>query len=245
MNNTVGKYIDLKTVVSYFLDEHDKSSGDFDKAWVIAFRALVDLNFDIAAEPVSVRLPVEDNKTVILPPDYLSWTKIGILNNLGEVSTLKINNGLSIFKDNNPDRLSYLTPDVSTTFNLILGIPFFLNFFDNGLYYNLYGVGGGLVQYGGCRVDERHNCIVLDMDFQYDHVILEYISSPQKNGDYKVEMALQEAIIAFIMWKFKLAPPEQYYAEAIKARRRLPGKKVELQHVAQVLRENNGYYLRS
>jgi len=239
------KYIPLKTAVSYFLDQYDKSIGDFDKCWILAFRALVELNLDISNEPVSVRLPVNGNKTVTLPSDYISWTKIGLLNNLGEVNTLKINNALSIFKDNNPNRLSQLTPDVQTSYNMIFGIPFFLNYFDNGLYYNLFGVGGGLITYGDCRVDEKNGVIVLEPHFQYDHIILEYMSCPQKNGDYTIPIELQEAVIAFIEAKMKLNSMDNFYAEMRKGRRRLPGKKVTLSTINQVLRESTGFYLRS
>lgn len=239
------RYVSLKTVVSMFLDQQNMSMGEYDKAWIIAFRALEKLQYQVSAEPKSVRLTVQGNKTVILPPDYIGWTKIGILNNLGEVSTLKVNNGLSILKDNNPNRLSYLTPDVTTTFNLIFGVPFFLNYFDNGLYYNLFGVGGGMITYGDCRVDEKNNVIILNEDFQYSSIVLEYMSAPQKDGDYQIQTCFQEAIIAFLEWKFKLGTPERFYAEVIEARRTLPGKKATLQNINQVIREATGFYLRS
>lgn len=239
------KYIPLKQAVSYFLDQSDKSMGDFDKCWILAFRALVELNLDISNEPISVRLPVNGNKTVNLPPDYISWTKIGLLNNLGEVNTLSVNNALSIFKDTNPNRLSDLTADVQTSYNMIFGIPFFLNYFDNGLYYNLFGVGGGLITYGECRVDEKNGLIVLSPDFQYSEIILEYMSCPEKNGDYTIQIELQEAVIAFIGAKMKLNPMQDFYNEVIKGRRRLPGKKVTLSTINEVLRESTGFYLRS
>lgn len=235
----------LKTVVSYFLDQADKSMGDFDKCWIIAFRALVALNFSVSAEPKSVRLPVNGNLTVTLPSDYLTWTKIGVLNNNGEVSTLKVNNGLSIFRDNNPNRIGDLTADVSNAMPLIAGFPFFFNYFDNGLYFNLFGVGGGLIQYGECRVDEKNGVIVLAPDFIYERVILEYMSSPQKDGDYTIPIQLQEAVIAFIEWKLKLNTDQNFYARTIEGRRSLPNKRVTLQEINQVIREATGMYLRS
>jgi hypothetical protein len=238
-------YVPLKTVVSYFLDQHDKSMGDFDKAWVIAFRALVALGFSISFEPITVRLPVAGNKTVKFPPDCISWTKVGVLNNVGEVSTLRINNALTTYRDTSPNRISRLTPDVQSAVPAILGFPFFFNYYDNGLYYNLFGVGGGLIQYGSCRIDEKNRLVVLEPDFQYSSIIFEYISSPQKNGDYSIQIQLQEAVIAFIEWKLKLNTDQNFYARAIEARATLPGKKVSLQTINQVLREPNGMKLRS
>lgn len=238
-------YVPLKTVVSYFLDQHDKSMGDFDKAWVMAFRALVQLGFSISFEPVTVRLPVDGNKTVKYPSDCISVTKIGVLNNVGEVSTLRQNNALTTYKDTNPNRLSHLTADVQNAVPMILGFPFFFNYYDNGLYYNLFGVGGGLIQYGSYRLDEKNRVVILEPDFLYSNIIFEYISSPQKNGDYAIQIQLQEAVIAFIEWKFKLNTDQNFYARAIEARAALPGKKVTLATINQVLREPNGMKLRS
>lgn len=239
------KYEPLKTIVAYVLDANGKSMKDFDKAWVLAFRGLDDLNWNIYAEPKSVRLPVNGNKTVTLPADYRSWSKIGVLNDRGEVCSIKINNGLSLWRDNNPDRLARQTADVQDNLPLISGNPFYLNYYYNGLYGNLFGVGGGLIQYGSCRVDERNNVIILGENFTFDHIIIEYISAPMKDDDYMVDDALREAVIAFIEWKMKLAPEKSYYDRAIEARRRLPGKKATLQNINQVIREATGQYLKS
>jgi len=56
---------------------------------------------------------------------------------------------------------------------------------------------------------------------------------------------LTEAIIAFIKWKMKVGDRAEFYAEATEARRTLPGKKVTLQGINQVLREPNAQKLRS
>jgi len=241
----IKQYVPLKTVVSYFIDELDHSIGSFDRAWVLAFRALVDLLLDITAHPVTVRLPVSGNKTVPFPSDYLAWSKIGILNNKGEVSTLRINDALTTFKDTNPNRISQLTPDISDGFPLLISNPYYLNFFYNGQYQPLYGVGGGLIQYGSCTIDDENNIIVLEPEFAYDSIILEYISSPEKNGDYEIPIACQEAVIAFIKWKSKQGTRDEYIAEKINARRRMPKKKVHLQKFNQVIRESEAMKLRS
>lgn len=239
------KYIPLKTVVSYFLDENNFSIAEMDKCWILGMRALTELNFDISAEPKSVRIPVNGNKTVTFPADYLGWTKIGVMNSNGEVATIKVNNALSIFRDNNPNRLGALAPDVNSGFAQLPGSPVFLNFYNNGFYESLWGVGGGLIQFGECRVDERNNVIVLAPDYQYPDVVLEYISNPQMDDDYQIEVALQEAVIAFIGWKMKVWNETRYYSEVIKARRRLPGKKVTAQEINQYLRQGQGFFLRT
>lgn len=237
------KYVPLKTVVSMALDEEDQSIGSFDKAWVLAFRGMIKLNQSIAAEPKSIRIPLNGNKTANLPTDYLSWTKIGIMDSNGQISTLKINTGLSILKDTNPNRLDYLTNDINTNLPLLLGSAYFYNYWYNGMFQTLYGLGGGLVQYGECRVDEKNKVIIFPPDFRFDSVLIEYMSSPQMDEDYMIQTVLQEALIAFIKWKLKKGTRQDFYAEATEARRSLPGKKVTLQKLNQVIREANGQYL--
>jgi hypothetical protein len=245
MATDIEQYIPLKQIVSYMVDETNESIGSFDRAWILAFRGLVDMLFDVMAEAITVRLPLLGNKTVPFPSDFLSWVKIGVLNENGEVSTLKINNALTTYKDTNPNRLSKLTADITDAAPLLLGSPFYLNYYYNNTYAPLFGVGGGLIQYGECRVDDKNNLIILPPDFRFDSIILEYISSPEKNGDYQVPIIAQEAIIAFIKWKSKMGTRDEYYAEKTNTRRRMPKKKVSLQRINQVLRESEAQKLRS
>lgn len=247
MASDIGYVTPLKTIVAYTLDELDKSVGDEDKVWLLGLRALTELNFDISAQPKTVRLPKSGNNTVPFPSDCLSWSKIGLENENGEIVTLKINNALTTFRDNNPNRLSDLTPDLNTislTGSLSV-FPFYANYYYNGGLFQLFGVGNGIVTYGECKVDEANRVIILGTDFRYDDIMFEYISSPQKSGDYPVPTYLQEAIIAFIKYKLKLGSREEYIGEVIKARRRQNNKKVVLQTLNQVLRESNGFKLRS
>lgn len=245
MATDITQYVPLKRIVSYCLDEDNQSIGSFDRGWILAFRGLIDMLFDVTAQPITVRLPVPDSKVVPFPADYLTWSKIGILNNKGEVSTLKINNALTTYKDTNPNRIQKLTSDITDSFPLLLDNPYYLNYYYNGMYQPLFGVGGGLIQYGECRIDEGNNVVVLSPDFAYTSIIFEYISSPESNGDYEVPLVAQEAIIAFIKWKSKTGTREEYYAEKTNTRRRMPKKKVTLQAINQVIRESEAMKLRS
>lgn len=241
----ISSYVPLKTCVAYYLDEIDKSQGDQDRCWLLALRGLVDLHQDISAEPRTVRLTLLGNKTVPFPADCLSWSKIGLLNSSGEISTLRINTALTTYRDTNPNRIQDLTPNINDSIGALGTTPFYFNYYYDGGYYSLFGVGGGLVQYGSCSVDEINRLVILPPDFQYANIMFEYLSSPEKNEDYMVPLALQEAIIAFISWKMKTGTRQDYYAAAISGRRRLGGKKVTLQGIAQAIRETSGMYLKS
>jgi len=170
----------------------------------------------------------------------MSWTKIGIMTDNGQISTLKINNALSTLKDTNPNRVSHLEADINSNVNLLINSPYYFNYNYNGIYQTLFGVGGGLIQYGECRVDEKNRVIILPTDFKYDSILIEYLSAPEKDSDYQIQTVLQEAIIAFIAWKFKFTDRTPFYAAAVEGRRALPGKKVTLQRVNQVIRESSG-----
>lgn len=242
---SITPYTPLKTMVAMAIDEIDSSIGTFDKAWILGFRAITLMNFQVAGQTVTVRLPVLGNKTVPLPPNCLSWTKIGILDDRGQINTLRINNALTTFRDNNPNRLEDLTPNINTSIGSLALVPYYSNYFYGGGCFQLYGVGNGVITYGDCKVDEKNRVIILNTDFKYDSIMLEFIDCPQQNNDYEFFTCMQEAVISFIKWKLKVGSREEFYGAVVEGRRSLPKKKVELQTVNQVIRESQGFKLRS
>ena len=92
-------------------------------------------------------------------------------------------------------------------------------------------------------MDEVNNVIVLQPAFSFPDLILEYLGSPQANGDYQIQTVCQEAVIAFILWKFKAGTEQSYYTRLIEARRKL--KPVTLQEIQQAIRENMKYSLKA
>lgn len=241
----LGQYTPLKTIMSYALDETDKSFGDADKVWVLGVRGVAHITGQFAGLPKTVRLPVLGNKTVQYPSDCNSWIKVGLLDSNGQINTLKINNALTTFRDNNPNRLSNLTPDINDSVGNLALVPYYSNFYYGNNCYQLFGYGNGVITYGECRMDDANRVVVLDPDFRYDSIMFEYISAPEKDTDYQILTCLQEAVIAFIKWKLKLGTSQEYYAACIEGRRCMPKKKFVLQTFNQVIRESNGMKIRS
>lgn len=239
------KYTPMKRIVAYWLDENNKSEGDFDRAWIMAFRAWVKIGLQMAFEPTTFRIPVNTgNMTVPLPAGYLNWTKIGVINGSGEVSALKINTSLTFWRDNNPNRLTNISPDVpDLDVSMYLQSPFFYNYYFGSVYSPYFGIGGGLVQYSDVRVDEVNNVIVLDPQYPFPDILLECLVSPQMNNDYQIQTCCQEAVISFLNWKFKLGSRADFYSELIEARRNL--KPITLQEIQQAIRENHKYALKA
>jgi len=238
-------YTPLMTIVSYTLDELDKDFTSLDKLWLLGLRALTDMNYDWGAQPKTIRLPIEGNKTVRFPADCMSINKIGLINENGEINCLKINNALTTWKDTNPNRLTQINADINDGVNSTFPAVPFYNYYYQGGVYQLFGIGGGMLTYGECRIDEKNRIIILNPDFKYSDILIEYMSSPERDNDYQVPTTMQEAIIAFIKWKLKLGTEQSYYAECVKARRRMPKKKFVLQSINEVLREATGQYLKS
>jgi hypothetical protein len=240
----IHQYTPLRTITSYALDEENKSIGSEDKVWLLGLRALTDLNYEIAAQPKTVELLVSDNKTAMWPTDCLSWAKIGLIDEHGELNALKINNAITNYRALNPNRISDLAPQIETGIGNFPIIPFF-NYYYSGNCYQLFGYKNGLITYGDCAVDEQQRVIMFPPNFKYASVLFEYISAPERDVDYQVPTVLQEAVIMFIRWKLKLASAEDYYAECIKARRRLPNKRFVLQSFNQVIRESQAMKLKA
>ena len=242
----LGIYTKLMTIVSYTADELNRSAGDIDQMWLLAFRGMTMMNFSFAGQTQTVRLPVLPNKTVMFPPALLSWSKIGLLDENGQINTLKVNNALTTFRDNNPNRIQNLSsPNINSSVGELALVPYYTNYYYNGGCYQLYGLGNGVITYGDCKVDELNRVIILDPNFKYDSILIEGVMSPMKDYDYEVPTCLTEAIIAFIKWKLKLGSRDEFYAAAVEGRRSLPKKKVILQTLNQVLRESDGFKLRS
>lgn len=237
-------YTPLRRMVAFALDEEDRSIGHEDKYWLLGLRALTELNYDISAQPKTIELIVDSNKTARWPSDCLSWSKVGLRGPNGELSVLKINNALTTYRDNWPTRISDVSSQVDTADDGRPIVPFY-NYYYAGGCFQLFGFGGGMVTYGDCKVDDVNRVIIFPPDFGYSTVLFEYTTAPERDIDYQVPTYLQEAVVMFIRAKDKRATMDEFYGEVIKARRRQPKKKVVLQSFNQVIRETGGMYLKS
>ena len=244
MATDIKPYTSLRAIVAHFLNENDKSGGSEDRAWLLALRALTDIDFQIAGEPVTVELPVQTNKTAAFPPDCLRWNKVGLRAANGELAVLKINKALTTFRDNMSTRLSDIASQIDTD-DFDGPVTPFYNYYTNGNCYQLFGLGGGMITQGDCNIDEKNRVIIFPPDFAYSSVLFEYMPAPERGVDYQVPTVFQEGIIAFINWKMKLGHRDEYYGELTKARRTLPKKKFVLQSFNQTIRQSGGMTLKS
>jgi len=192
--------ITLDSIITDYLEESEQSIHKYKKCFNAAFRCMDDLGLDFFYQIKSMRLPINANKTVNLPNDYLNYTKVGVLNNKGEVIPLYSNNNLTSYADLFPNRLA-LTVDNPSLSNLDANPFAFNNFWSDGSIYTLYGLPSGAPFVGNFKIDSANSLIVLDHHFSYDYLILEYVASPVEGQEYYVPIQFREAIISWLSWK--------------------------------------------
>ena len=138
MTNPNAAWITLDSVIIDYLEASEQSNHKYIKCFNLAFRGMDFLGLDFFYAVKSVKLPVELNKTVKLPSDYITYSKVGVLNNSGEVVVLQQNEKFTSYAALLPDRKEKTNdPTLPNTYNL--NTPFFYNFWGYGYFAPLYG----------------------------------------------------------------------------------------------------------
>jgi hypothetical protein len=200
MAKDTAKWVCLSEVIYQYIDQARLSNADYRRLWTIGVRGVEEMGMDVYGTTKTIKLTVNANKTVTLPSDYIGFSKVGIFNQKGEVSTLRRNKNLSSYKISQTDRLTSNT-DNSTGNTYRLQDLAFVNYFDGARYVNIFGTGSVLNAAGEFDVDEEQGLIYLDNEYGYDYVVLEYLSSPEDDDDYKIPVQIREAVLSFIAWK--------------------------------------------
>lgn len=201
------QYINLDDCIYAYIDEAELSIHKYYKLWNLAFRALSELGLDFFYQVKSVKLPVNANLTVNLPPDYLNYSKIGVLNQQGEIIPLSFNSNLTTYADLQPTRLEQTQdPSIPT---LLYNTPIWYNYYGDGAYSNLYGLPSGSPFVGSFKIDNQNGLVVLSENFGYEYLMIEYVASPKQGESYYVPIHFKEAIISYLRWKDIISIPSK------------------------------------
>lgn len=200
--------IKLKEIIGQFLNSSDQSSHEFLRLWNMGVWGMkTEFNLDITGCFKTVILPINVNKTVDLPCDYISYSKIGLINDLGEVTTFKRNDQLAKINQNKDNRLDGLPMVQNSLTPYLLSDLYqyhYFNYFDNGSSYHLYGSQSGTVTNGTYTVDEDARIIYLGLNNTYQgEIVLEYLSDGYSDNinDYEVDVQASQAMISYLRWK--------------------------------------------
>jgi hypothetical protein len=192
-------WIPIDDAINAYIDESEQSIHKFYKLWQLCFRLMTDLGIDFFYQIKSVKLPINPNFTVNLPSDFLKWSKVGVLNDVGEVITLKYNDKLTTYAEFSPDRIQK-TQD-NTLFNWYwYNTPIWYNFWTGNSFTTLYGMPSGAPFVGNFKIDNNAGVILLNENFNYQYIILEYVASPQEGQQYYIPIQFKEAMIAGLAW---------------------------------------------
>lgn len=194
-------WIPLDECIYGYLDMSEQPVHKYFKCWQIAFDIMTELGLDFFYQVKSVKLPVEANFTVLLPPDCDKWTKVGVLNSCGEIIPLGYNEKLTTFADFSTTRIQQ-TQD-NTLFNFYqLNTPIWYNYWNGNSFINIFGVPSGSPFIGNFKVDQNQGIIILDETFCYPYLMLEYVAKPlPEGGQYFIPIQFKPAMIAGIAWK--------------------------------------------
>lgn len=215
------QWINLDECITDYLNESEQSNHKYRKLWYLAFRALTELGLDAFYAVRSVKLPVNSNLTVTLPADYLNYSKVGVLNQQGEIIPLGVNNNLTVAFDLATTRLEQTQDDTIPTQLNENGIWWY-NYWNGQAFGPIYGLPSGTPHIGTFKIDNANGVIVLSENFSYDYVMLEYIASPKEGGDYYLPVQFKEAVIAYLAWKDIRSIPVKTHVQnnSVEARRR-------------------------
>lgn len=197
---SIQQQVKLSDCVNMYIDESKQSSKEFRRLWALAFRGLTDIGLDVSWSPKQLAIPVNANATATLPTDYINWVRVGAFNGFGELATLRYNEQLTTYKDNQSNRLSAIQSQTGVAQNY-LQFPYWLGGWGDNEYQPGFGAGSGMVQNGDFKVDKANNVILFSPDFNVTQIVLEYVASPIMDDDYSTDLECQEALIAWLRWK--------------------------------------------
>lgn len=205
-------YIQLDMIVNDYILEANKSVNDYYRLWHLAYRGMDDLGVDAFYTIKTAKIPVNSNYTATIPEGFIQWTKVGILNSKGEIMPLKRNDSLTSFADlwSNRTTVAKGTDDIFPDSDSDIYNTWNWNSYG---YVNIYGVPSGLPTLGEFKFDISNGIILLNQDYAYDYIMLEYVSSPKVESDYYVPMVFREALIAWLRWKDIESIPAKTHAE--------------------------------
>lgn len=191
-------YITLDSIINDYINEAQLSNHAYFRLWHIAYRGMENLGLDAFYQIKSVKLPVNSNLTVTLPADYLNWSKVGVLNDVGEIIPLNYNEKLTTFADLSPTRLEQTEDFTLGTWQYQYT---WYNYWNGWMYTNVYGVPSGQPFVGSFKVDMANGVILLNDQYSYEYIMLEYVASPAPNNDYYVPLQFREALVSWLRWK--------------------------------------------
>ena len=110
------------------------------------------------------------------------------------------NKVIGFYADQQPDRIA-LTQDNTLVDWYNQDYPLFYNYWDGYGFTNIYGYPSGSPFVGSFKIDDSNGVILLNENFYYDYLMIEYLASPDPNEKYMIPIQFREAMIAWLAWR--------------------------------------------
>ena len=205
MPAAISSQIKLKEIVYGYSEAARQSDSELLRLWRLCFTGFKQLGLNAFWQPKTEVIPVETQKIAYFPDDYIQWIKIGQFNSNGELQTIRVNTSLTTFNADLDTRLTDITPEIQECAGALQSDLWFNGsdywYGPNGSSSRPFGLHSRLIQDGECVVDEKKRVIVLNTNYQYPHVVMEYVSAPEMDGDYAIPMQFEMAMRAFLAWQ--------------------------------------------
>ena len=80
-------------------------------------------------------------------------------------------------------------------------VPIFYNYWDGYGFTNIYGIPSGSPNVGSFNIDDANGVVLLNQNFYYDYLMIEYLSSPDPQQQFMIPLHFREAMIAWLAWR--------------------------------------------
>jgi hypothetical protein len=264
-------YTDLDQVVNDFiitLDGDDYAAGASDTAIrTMALRGVRDMGFDMLKVVRSLKLPINSaTDSVVLPDDYVDWTKIGVVGTDGLVYVLGENKNINysqkystvnnlnydqdgdglLEREDSKTSTSGGSPVADSGITDGMNSYIFRNYIHGDDAGRLYGIGGGKY-YGEFRVNLDQNRIELKTNSNLSELVIEYVADEARSANPRVHVYAEEALRAYIYYRIierkssvpaneKARARAEYYNERRRANSRM--KSFTKEEALKTIRKN-------
>lgn len=176
---TIGQYSLLRDIIFMYSEAAKIDDTKFLRLWRMAFRGFKQMGLNGFWQTTTANLPINDNRTVTLPSDYIKWTKIGQL----------VGNEIVLLR-NNQSLLSANSPYIGAA-----------DVVSSDFWFSGYRSYGRTCHRKDIEFKIEGDAILLNTDFVGDTLLLEYLASPEDCDDFQIPMEYEEAMMDWLSWQ--------------------------------------------
>tara|TARA_R100000152_G_C6702239_1_gene131542 strand:- start:147 stop:839 length:693 start_codon:yes stop_codon:yes gene_type:complete len=175
----------------------------------MGIRGIKELTMDATQEVKVTKLTVNNNLTADLPCDYVGYRRIGVnvpgdLGGVLETHSLSENTNIALTGDASVGCATSVSVMVTDAIENLDSTYWIANYRGGENIGGIYGMGGGNNTHGFYRINKEKHQIEVSSNFTTgSEIVLEYISDGSSNdGSYEIHIYAEEALRAYIWWKY-------------------------------------------